>query len=122
MKRYLIILFVTLMPFIACENKNGKKIVVETLINPILNMEVIEIPLLGKVVWINGEAEIKRKNSNEYTKITLDTTIDEDDILWLKKESIVKIQFEDGSYVVNEPVGEESFFTFESIKYTNMPQ
>lgn len=85
-------------------------------------MEIIEIPSQGKVVLVKGEGEIKRKNSNEYTKVTLDTTINKDDILWLKKESIVKIQFEDGSYVVNEPVGEESFFTFESIKYPNMPQ
>jgi hypothetical protein len=78
-------------------------------------MEVIEAPSTGKIVRINGEAEIKKIGVKAYEKVVFGTTVNEKDILWLKKDTVVEIQFEDGSRLVNKPLREETFFTFEHI-------
>ena len=88
-------------------------------ISPILNLEVVNIPSKGKVVSVTGDAELKKDNINEYKKVIVGTTVNENDILWLKKESTVKIEFTDGSYILNEKHEKDIFITFEVIKSIN---
>jgi hypothetical protein len=85
--------------------------------HPILNMDVIEIPSTGKIIWIDGEAEIKKAELDAYERVVFGTKVNENDILWLKKNTVVEIQFEDGSRLVNKPVREENFCTFEHINH-----
>ena len=80
--------------------------------HPILIMEIIEIPSTGTIIQIDGESEIKKAEWNAFKRVVLGTKVNEDDILCLKKETVVDIQFEDGSHVVNKPLREETFITF----------
>lgn len=71
------------------------------------------MPSPGKVEWVNGQAQLKKKESNGYITVYLGLEINVDDILWLKNGATIQIAFEDGTYVANEPVSEDTFFTFE---------
>ncbi len=89
-------------------------------INPILNMEVVEIPSEGTVTWVSGDAEIKKNGNNEYSKIVNETVVSENDIIWLKKDSEVRLSFKDGSYLLNEPPARDVFITFDLKNYDNV--
>lgn len=84
---------------------------------PIVNMEVFEIPSQGKVVFINGEAEIlKKERAVGYQEVVIGTILSEADILRMKRGCIAKIEFEDGSCILNEKQKKEVFITFEFVK------
>jgi len=82
-------------------------------------MEVVQIPSPGKVYWLEGDADIKKDNADHYTRVTLNTVINENDILWLKKGALVTITFDNGSYIKNDPLSKDAFFTFEIVLTNN---
>ena len=91
--------------------------------HPILNMEVVEIPSQGKVILIDGDAEIlKKERSTGYQLVEIGTILGEADILWMKPGCIAKIEFEDGSYILNEKIEKEVFITFEFVKTKEVPK
>jgi hypothetical protein len=107
-----------LLFFLSCTEKYGFEIgepIEVKVIHPVLIVENIDIPSTGKIIRIDGEGEIKKAKLNAYKRVVLGTEVDEDDILCLKKDTVVEIQFEDGSCLVNKPVREETYFTFEHI-------
>ncbi|MEW6585491.1 MAG: hypothetical protein AB1442_07730 [Nitrospirota bacterium] len=82
-----------------------------------MNMEVVEIPSAGKVAFLEGDAEILKKESiTGYQKVAVGTIAGEDDILWMKPRCRLKIIFKDGSYILNEKQEKEVFVTFEFSK------
>jgi hypothetical protein len=93
-----------------------------SVVQPILRMEVVEIPSEGKVCWLQGDAEIKKKEINEYREIEIGTIVGEDDILRLKGGCITRIEFGDGSQIINEPQGKDIYITFEFVKTNNAPR
>jgi hypothetical protein len=95
-------------------------------VRPALKMEVVEIPSKGKVAFIDGDAEILNKEKSAgYQVVELGTIISDNDILWVKPGCIIKIKFEDDSYIFNKKQQKESFITFkfdriiEAIKINN---
>ena len=86
-------------------------------------MEVVEIPSQGKVILIDGDAEIlKKERSTGYQLVEIGTILGEADILWMKPGCIAKIEFEDGSYILNEKIEKEVFITFEFVKTKEVPK
>ncbi len=81
----------------------------------ILKMELIKMPSPGKVEWVEGQAQLKKNDSGGYFPVYLNLEINDGDILWLMKDAVVHIAFEDGTYVANKPAKNESFFTFEIV-------
>ncbi len=79
-------------------------------------MDVVEIPSKGIVYRVEGRADIKKARSAEYSDIVIDMLVESDDILWLKKGSIVGIKFDDNSFVLNEPQDKDTFITFKFIE------
>jgi len=81
---------------------------------PIMNMEVVEIPSAGMVVSIEGDAEIlKKEKTSGYQRVEIGTIASDSDILRLKPGCIAKIEFKDGSYILNKKQEEDVFITFE---------
>ena len=112
MNKYFHIFLVTLILLVTCGNdREIKRGNIRTY--PILKMELIEMPSPGKVEWVNGQALLKKKESHGYISVYLGLEINTDDILWLKNGATIEISFKDGTYVANEPVFEDTFFTFE---------
>ncbi|MBI5589477.1 MAG: hypothetical protein HY881_03230 [Deltaproteobacteria bacterium] len=93
-----------------------------SVVHPILRMEVVEIPSEGKVCWLQGDAEIKKKEINKYRKIEIGTIVGEDDILRLKRGCVTRIEFGDGSQIINEPQDKDIYITFEFVKTNNVPK
>ncbi|MCX5880588.1 MAG: hypothetical protein NTU74_01880 [Deltaproteobacteria bacterium] len=93
-----------------------------SVVHPILHMEVVEIPSEGKVFWVQGDAEIKKKEVNEYRKIEIGTIVGEDDILRLKGGCITRIEFGDGSQIINELQDKDSYITFEFVNVNSAPK
>jgi len=54
-----------------------------------------------------------------YIAVYLGLKINGKDILWIKKDATIEIVFKNGTYVVNEPVSEDIFFTFEIVTLNN---
>lgn len=122
MKNYINILLLLLVSIIACAGKDYVVVTGDGLIHPMLKMEVVEIPSKGTVICINGEAEIKKDGTNEYVPVEMDTSINENDIVWLKKKAEVKIVFKDGSFILNEPQAKDVFITFNMANTDKMPK
>ena len=122
MNKFTYILLISIISILACSGNDNVVITDRDVIHPILNMEVVKVPSEGTVIELSDDADIKKKGKNEYSKIMLETIVSEDDIIWLKKGSEVKISFEDGSYILNEPPAKDLFITFDLINSDNMPK
>jgi hypothetical protein len=109
---------ITLLLLLACAEDYSFEIVESGEgkgVHPILIMDVIDIPSTGTIMRIDGEAEIKKAELKAYERIVIGMKVNEHDILRLKKDTVLEIQFEDGLRLVNKPVQEETFFTFEHL-------
>jgi hypothetical protein len=93
-----------------------------TVVHPILNMEVVKIPGETKVISISGDAELKKHQIKDYRKVGIGTIVGEDDILWVKKGRITRIEFDDGSFIINDQPEKDVFIIFEVIKTINRPK
>ena len=112
----------SVVSILACNGNNNVVITDRDVVHPILKMEVVEIPSEGTVTRISDDAEIKKKGKNEYNKIRIETIVNEDDIIWIKNDSEVKISFGDGSNILNEPSAKDIFITFYLKSVDNMPK
>ena len=113
MKTHFYILLLLIATICSCITDDH---VVKDVVNPVLIMEVIEIPSTGTVTRINGEAKIKKNGINEYVPVVIDSSVNENDIVWLKKDTVIRIGFKDGSYVSNDPQSNDVFITFSLLK------
>lgn len=122
MKKYLVIPCILIISILAYAEEGKITIYDDNTVHPILNMEVVEIPAEGKVTEIIGDAGLKKNGMNEYTKIEIGSAIGEDDILWIEKDATIKILFDDGSYILNEPQDKDVFVTFELNHSIKLPK
>lgn len=83
------------------------------LVQPVLLMDIIEIPSNGRVFLIEGSAEIKKAKVNQYIDVKINTIVGPGDILWIKKDSIIGIKFNDTSHFKNKPKSKDTYLTFE---------
>lgn len=82
-------------------------------------MEVAEIPTTGTVVSLQGDAEIKKKDSNRYVSVEKGILVNEDDIVCLKEGSSIKIIFENDSFISKQSSSKDQFITFALSKSAN---
>jgi hypothetical protein len=118
MKNNFILSFCLLVVIAACSGRDRIVIdgIPEVLKPAVLRMEIVEIPSEGKIVLLDGTARIKKPDTVDYSVVVFDTTVGEYDILWLAEGTVVIFEFDDGSFILNDPKSMDSFITFKVVE------
>ncbi len=122
MKNITIIILLLLVPLVAFGSDDSKVFKEQSHRQAVFRYTIIEIPSQGKIDWIEGDVEIKTKDSYQFFDAYLEAVIDEEIFLRSKKGAKVIIKLEDGSIIENEPVHDEVVFSFEIIQTGNSTQ
>ncbi len=122
MKIITTIILLLLEPIITLGNDDYVVIKDQSRRQAVFRYTIIEIPSQGKIDWIEGDVEIKTKDSYQFFDAYLEAVINEDIFLRLKKGAKIIIKLEDGSFIENEPVHDEVVFAFEIIQARSSTQ
>lgn len=118
MMRIFLILAILTASMMACSRGDRVSMGSE---HPILQMEVVGIPSTGNVSQIDGYAEILLKGAKQYQKLRIHDTVNEADIIFIKKESKVNVNFSNGTLIINQAQTKDTFVTFEFLRPSNKP-